>query len=57
MNRRPFGSTGLAVSEVGFGAGHIGEPSMSEDEVGQLLNALVDEGITLFDTARSYGLS
>lgn len=57
MKQRPFGSTGLVVSEIGFGAGHIGEPSMSEDEVGHLLNALVDEGVTLFDTARSYGLS
>ncbi|HEY0140483.1 MAG TPA: aldo/keto reductase [Thermoanaerobaculia bacterium] len=57
MKQRPFGSTGLTVSEVGFGAGHIGDGSMSEDEVGHLLNALVDEGVTLFDTARSYGLS
>lgn len=47
----------MILSPVGFGGGHIGEESLSEEEVGRLLNALADEGVTLFDTARSYGLS
>ena len=55
MEQRAYG--GLTVSAVGFGAGHIGDGSLSEDETGHLLNALVDAGVTLFDTARSYGLS
>lgn len=45
------------MTRIGFGAGHIGDASMTEDEVGHLLNALVDDGVTLFDTARSYGMS
>jgi len=57
MEQRVFGSSGLTVSAVGFGAGHIGDASLSEDEAGRLLNALVDAGVTLFDTARSYGRS
>ena len=45
------------VSGLGFGAGGIGEPSISEGECEHLLNSIVDTGITLIDTARSYGLS
>jgi aryl-alcohol dehydrogenase-like predicted oxidoreductase len=57
MTPRPFGDTGLKVSPVGFGAGHIGGDDLSEDEAGALLNAALDLGVTLFDTARSYGRS
>lgn len=57
MQSRPFGNTGLSVSIVGFGAGHIGDPAQSEDAVGSLLNGAVDLGVTLIDTARGYGLS
>lgn len=46
----------LTVSLLGFGAGHIGG-EMDEDRCGHLLNALVDSGVTLIDTARGYGLS
>jgi aryl-alcohol dehydrogenase-like predicted oxidoreductase len=55
MLTRPFGETGLRVSALGFGAGQIGEGDVSEDDAGRLLNAALDLGITLFDTARSYG--
>lgn len=54
---RPFGETGLTVSALGFGAGHIGGPDQEEAAVGRLLNEVVDAGITLIDTARGYGLS
>ncbi len=57
MNIHAYGSTGLKVSALGFGAGHIGSPQMSEEEAGTLLNRAVDRGITLIDTARGYGLS
>ena len=57
MHTRPFGRTGLVVSALGFGAGHIGSPDMAEDDAGGLLNQAVDLGVTFIDTARGYGLS
>ncbi|ULH17649.1 aldo/keto reductase (plasmid) [Deinococcus sp. KNUC1210] len=57
MLEREFGTSGLRVGILGFGAGHIGGPQMSEDEAGTLLNRAVDLGLTLIDTARGYGLS
>jgi aryl-alcohol dehydrogenase-like predicted oxidoreductase len=57
LTPRPFGNTGINVSPIGFGAGHIGDPSLDENKVCDLLNTLIDSGITLIDTARSYGLS
>jgi aryl-alcohol dehydrogenase-like predicted oxidoreductase len=57
MHRRPFGTTGLYVSALGFGAGGIGDARLSEDHVGTLLNRALDLGVTFFDTARGYGLS
>lgn len=57
MEQREFGKTGILVSPLGFGAGGIGDPAMPEKEVATLLNTALDSGITLIDTARSYGLS
>lgn len=57
MECRKFGKTGLTVSALGLGAGQIGGNHLSESEVGNLLQFAVDEGITLLDTARGYGLS
>lgn len=57
MYLRSFGNSGLRVSALGFGAGQIGGPELSEDEVGSLLNQVLELGVTLFDTAPSYGLS
>lgn len=57
MQYRPFGRTGLTVSVLGFGAGHVGGHELTEDEAGTILNAAVDRGVTLIDTARGYGLS
>jgi aryl-alcohol dehydrogenase-like predicted oxidoreductase len=54
---RPLGTTGLSASPLGFGAGGIGDPATPEDEVAGLLGAALDLGLSLFDTARSYGLS
>lgn len=55
--QRAFGKQGFTVSALGLGAGHIGDPSLSETQVGILLNLALDSGIALIDTARSYGLS
>jgi len=57
MEIRDFGSTGLRVSVLGFGASHIGADSVSEEEAGRALNAVLDLGVTLIDTARGYGKS
>lgn len=57
MEYRDFGSTGLRVSVLGLGAGQIGDARLDEAEVARLLHFAVDQGITLFDTARGYGLS
>lgn len=57
MEYRNFGNTGLKVSVIGFGAGHIGSPGVEEKAVELLLNQLLDHGINLIDTARSYGES
>jgi aryl-alcohol dehydrogenase-like predicted oxidoreductase len=55
--QRPFGATGLVVTAVGFGAGHIGGDDLTDAEAGRLLNGVVDLGIRLIDTARGYGRS
>jgi len=57
MQYRLWGQTGLTVSALGFGAGHVGSPDLSEEEAGTLLNRAVDRGINVIDTARGYGLS
>jgi len=57
VEQRALGTTEVGVSLLGFGAGHIGEGNLSEGEVGTLLNRMLDAGITLIDTARSYGQS
>ncbi len=57
MLQRPFGNNGFQVSVLGFGAGHIGSDQLSEPEAGNLLDAALELGITLIDTARGYGLS
>ncbi|MDQ3265343.1 MAG: aldo/keto reductase [Myxococcota bacterium] len=55
MQLRRFGQSELRVSPLGFGTGMIGGPELSEDQVGSLLNQLLDLGVNLFDTAPSYG--
>ncbi len=57
MTPRPFGNTGLQVSPLGLGAGHIGDSEKDEADVAALLSAALYAGVTLFDTARGYGLS
>lgn len=52
---RDFGFTGIKVSSVGFGAGKIGGNDLTDNKVDKLLNSVLDLGINLIDTARSYG--
>lgn len=53
MRLTNLGSTGLMVSQVGFGG--IPLTRVSVDEAVELLRAAVDKGFTYFDTARMYG--
>jgi aryl-alcohol dehydrogenase-like predicted oxidoreductase len=57
MEQRPFGTTGLTASALGFGAGLVGDARLDGAEAERLLVAAADAGITFFDSARSYGLS
>lgn len=42
---------------VGLGAGALGAAELPDGEVERLVGAALDAGVTLIDTARSYGLS
>ena len=58
MKHRPFGNTGLEVSEVGFGAWAIGGTSYgpTEDRISiQALKKALNLGVNFFDTADTYG--
>jgi aryl-alcohol dehydrogenase-like predicted oxidoreductase len=57
ISQRPYGKSGLMVSALGLGTMQIGDPALEESDVASLLNAALDAGITLFDTAPSYGRS
>ena len=57
MLSRPLGATGRDVSILGYGAMQIGAPDIDERHVAQMLNHVLDRGITLIDTARAYGLA
>jgi len=54
---RELGRTGLRVSLLGFGAMHINDERTSEADAARLLNEVLDLGVNVIDTARSYGLS
>jgi aryl-alcohol dehydrogenase-like predicted oxidoreductase len=57
MHHRPLGSSGLQVSEIGFGAWALGGQWGSQRESDSLaaLHAAIDRGVTLIDTAEGYG--
>ena len=57
MNYRKLGKTGLAVSEVGFGAWGIGKSGWigaSDDESVKALHRAIDLGLNFIDTALGY---
>ena len=57
MQQRPYGRTALSVSALGLGAGQLGDARLGEGDAEALIAGAVDGGITLIDTAPSYGLS
>lgn len=58
MNKRLLGSTGLEVSEIGFGAWQLCNSDswggMNEKTALRLIDEAIDGGINLFDTAPNY---
>lgn len=57
MKQRRFGHTPFRVSVLGLGAIQVGEEHVEDAAAGRFLNAALDLGITLIDTARGYKLS
>jgi aryl-alcohol dehydrogenase-like predicted oxidoreductase len=58
MEQRRFGDSDLVCSPVGFGTWALGTTQYGEidvKEASQAINAAIDRGITLFDTAEVYG--
>ena len=51
---RPLGKTGLKVSILGIGGGHIARKYISEQETVRLYHLALDEGLTFFDNAWDY---
>ena len=63
METRSLGGTGLKVTVLGYGAMQLRGPDcmkgpdITEDRAAEVLNAVLDAGINVIDTARGYGLS
>ena len=58
MEFRQLGRSGLSVSVVGLGCNNLGRPgTATESQAGTdaVIHAALDEGITLFDVADTYG--
>ncbi len=57
MKLRPFGNTGMQVSEIGLGAWQLANPDWGTDDADEALRivrASLDAGCNFFDTAPAY---
>lgn len=54
---RPLGVTGLEVPALGLGGGPLGDPALCDADADRLVRTAVEAGVTLVDTAPSYGES
>jgi aryl-alcohol dehydrogenase-like predicted oxidoreductase len=58
MDHRELGSSGVEVSEVGFGAWVVGTDwwgDRTREQAVDMLHHAIDQGITYFDTGDVYG--
>ncbi len=53
MEKRKFGKTDMEFSVLGFGGAEIGR-DVTQENVGELLNAALDAGLNVIDTAAAY---
>ena len=54
MRYRPLGKSGLLVSVVGLGGNNFGR-RLNVEQTRAVVDAAIDVGITLIDTAETYG--
>lgn len=54
MQHRTLGRTNLSVSPLGFGGSEIGYRGATQETVTRLLNAALDAGLNVIDTAECY---
>src|SRR5262245_58282547 len=54
IEHRKLGKTGLSVAILGFGGAEIGYSNTSPETVSNLLNAALDAGLNVLDTAECY---
>ena len=57
LERRRFGQTDLQVTVLGFGGAEIGYEGVEQRRVDELLNAALDAGLDVVDTAECYRAS
>ncbi|MBI5497336.1 MAG: aldo/keto reductase [Deltaproteobacteria bacterium] len=57
MPHRALGQTGLLVPVIGLGASHLGDAPLEDADAARLLDAALELGVNLVDTARSYAFS
>ncbi|MFP4106343.1 MAG: aldo/keto reductase [Phycisphaerae bacterium] len=55
MLRHKFGRTDLEVTPLGYGSAEIGIGDVDQQQAGKILNAVLDAGINVIDTAACYG--
>jgi aryl-alcohol dehydrogenase-like predicted oxidoreductase len=54
LEKRVFGRTDMKVTVLGFGGAEIGYEKTSKETVGKLLNAALEAGLNVVDTAECY---
>jgi aryl-alcohol dehydrogenase-like predicted oxidoreductase len=54
MEKRKFGKTDMKVTVLGFGGAEIGYENATQEDVTKLLNAALDAGLNVIDTAAAY---
>ncbi len=54
MEYRQLGNAGVRVSVVGLGANRFGSADVPQPVVDKIINAALDAGVNLIDTANGY---
>jgi aryl-alcohol dehydrogenase-like predicted oxidoreductase len=54
MEKRKLGQTGFEVTVLGYGSGPVGILGADQNDITEILNQALDQGINLIDTAQVY---